>query len=284
VIDHHRGEYPLTLMCRVLDVRRSTFYAWESRPPSKRTETDAVLRVQIAATHRRSREEYGSRRHRDDLVDAGHRIGRDRARRLMRESGCKALSSRRYQVTTVSDPTQRAAPNRLDRKFRVFELNRVWATDVTYCWTVEGWLYLAVVIDLCSRRVVGWAAGNSIDHGLAVQAWKRAVALRQPDPGLLHHSDRGSIYGSEKYRKALASTKAVLSMSRKGDCWDNAVVESFFATLKRVVVRRRTWYSRSELIRELASYIDGWYNQERRHSTLGYLSPAGYERELFKAA
>jgi putative transposase len=284
VIAHHRGEYALTLMCRVLSVPRSTFYAWRSRGPSSRTAEDAKLRVLITATHRSAGEEYGARRHRDELADAGHHISRRRTVRLMRESGCEAVTPRRWKVTTTSDPAQRAAPNLLDRQFTVSRLNRVWATDVTYCWTTEGWLYLAVVMDLCSRRVVGWAAGEHIDEGLAIEAWRRAVALRQPEPGLLHHSDRGSIYGSKGYRRELAARGAVPSMSRKGDCWDNAVVESFFATLKRGLVHRRTWHSRSELKRELARYIDRWYNQERRHSTLGSVSPARYEMELPNAA
>lgn len=202
----------------------------------------------------------------------------------MRESGCEAATPRRWKVTTVSDPRQKAVPNRLKRQFTVFEFNRVWVVDVTYCWTKEGWLYLAVVIDLCSHRVVGGAVSSSIDNNLVLEAWRRAVALRQPAPGLLHHSDRGSIYGSGEYRKALEAWGACASMSRKGDCWDNAVAESFFATLKQGLVHRRTWGSRSELQRELAKYIDHWYNQERRHSTLGYLSPAAYERELLKAA
>ncbi|HRP08197.1 MAG TPA: IS3 family transposase [Gemmatimonadales bacterium] len=284
MIAHHHGEYPLTLMCRVLSVPRSTFYAWRGREPSQRAGEDATLRVLIAANHQRARQEYGARNHRRELAEAGHCISRRRTRRLMVESGCEAVMPRRWKVTTVSDPRKRAAPNRLNRKFAVSELNRVWAADVTYCWTMEGWLYLAVVIDLCSRRVVGWAASDSIDHELVVEAWNRAVALRQPGPKLLHHSDRGSVYGSREYRKALRSRQAVASMSRKGDCWDNAAVESFFATLKRGLVLRRSWYSRSELRRELASYIDGWYNQERRHSTLGYVSPARYERELRQAA
>lgn len=245
---------------------------------------DVRLRVVISANHRRARQEYGARRHRRDLVDAGHRIGRHRIRRLMLESGCEAVGRRRWQVTTMSDPKQQAAPNLLERQFAVAEPNRVWATDLTYCWTTEGWLYLSVVMDLCSRRVVGWAASERIDQGLALDAWNRAVALRQPGPELIHHSDRGSVYGAREYRAALASRGAVQSMSRKGDCWDNAVVESFFATLKRGLVNRQHWHSRSELKRELASYIDRWYNQERRHSTLGYVSPARYEQLLPKAA
>jgi transposase InsO family protein len=172
----------------------------------------------------------------------------------------------------------------LDRVFQVEEMNRVWVADLTYCWTWEGWLYLAVVLDLCSRRVVGWATSTSPDHEVILRAWQRAVALRQPKPGLLHHSDQGTIYASRAYQEALADRDAIVSMSRRGDCWDNAVVESFFATLKRGLVHRRSWPTRQSLERALVDYIEGWYNRERRHSTLGYLSPVAYERQLIHAA
>lgn len=280
----HRSEYPLTLMCRVLSVSRSTFYAWHGRAPSRRATEDATLQGLLAATHRRCRGEYGARPHRRELAEAGHRVSRRRVRRLMQESGLTAVTPHRWKVTTVSDPTRVAAPNLLDRQFRVAEPNRVWAADLTYCWTGEGWLYLGAVLDLCSRRVVGWAVSSRADQGVVLDAWHRAVALRQPAPGLLHHSDRGSIYGGRSYQQALAARGAVVSMSGRGDCWDNAVVESFFATLKRGLVHRRAWPSRGELTRELVRYIDHWYNQERRHSTLGYVSPATYERALRQAA
>lgn len=284
MIARHRGEYPLTLMCRVLDVAPSGFYGWQDRAPSRRAQTDAALRVQIAAMHARSGQEYGARSHQQALQAAGQRVSRRRTRRLMQEAQCTALQSRRWQVTTQTDAALPVAPNRLARQFTVATPNRVWAADLTYCWTQEGWLYLAVVLDLCSRRVVGWATSRSPDTEVALTAWRRATALRQPGPGLLHHSDRGSIYACRSYQAALAQHGVVGSMSRRGDCWDNAVVESFFATLKRGLVHRQTWPTRSSLTRALVRYIDGWYNPERRHSHLGYVSPIAYEAQLTRAA
>jgi transposase InsO family protein len=284
VIARHRGEYPLTLMCRVLAVSRSGFHAWGTRAPAPRAQRDAALRVQIAATHRRAREAYGARSHRQELAAAAIRISRRRTRRLMQEAGCIAVQPRRWRGTTQADPTLPVASNRLARQFTVARPNRVWAADLTYCWTQEGWLFLAVVLDLCSRRIVGWATSASPDHQVALLAWQRAVALRQPPAGLLHHSDRGSTYACRPYRAALAAVGAVASMSRTGDCWDNAVVESCFATLKRDLVHRQPWPTRSSLTRALVEYIDGWYNPERRHSHLGYVSPLTYEAQLRTAA
>jgi len=280
----HRDEYPLTLMCRVLKVSRSAYYAWQSRPPSARARMDAKLRVLIAATHRQVRQEYGARPHRQELQEAGYRLSRRRVGRLMKEAGCEAWRRRRRPRTTAETPGLPAAPNLLDREFRVEAPNRVWAADLTYCWTWEGWLYLAVVLDLCSRRVVGWATSPNPDHEVILKAWRRAVALRQPRPGLLHHSDRGRIYTSGNYQKALTDGKAIVSMSRRGNCWDNAVVESFFATLKRGLIHRQSWPTRQSLERALVDYIEGWYNRKRRHSTLGYLSPVAYEQQLIHAA
>jgi putative transposase len=284
VIARHRGEYPLTLMCRVLDVAPSGFYAWETRGPSVRAQTDAALRVRIAAMHTRSRQEYGARLHQQALRATGQHISRRRTRRLMQEAQCVALQPRRWQVTTQADAALPVAPNRLARQFAVAQPNRVWAADLTYCWTQEGWLYLAVILDLCSRRVVGWATGPTPDAEVALAAWRRATALRQPAAGLLHHSDRGSIYACRRYQAALDQHAVIGSMCRRGDCWDNAVVESFFATLKRGLVHRQTWPTRSSLTRALVSYIDGWYNPERRHSSLGYVSPIAYEAQLTRAA
>ena len=284
MIARHRGEYPLTLMCRVLAVSCSGFHAWQSRPRSARAEADAALRVQIAATHRRTRQEYGARSHQRELRAAGQRLSRRRTRRLMQEAQCAAVMPRRWQVTTHADPALPVAPNRLARQFTVATPNRVWAADLTYCWTHEGWLYLAVVLDLCSRRVVGWATSAAPGAQVALTAWQRATALRRPPPGLLHHSDRGSIYAGHAYQDALARQQAVGSMSRRGNCWDNAVVESFFATLKRGLVHRQSWATRSSLTRALVDYIEGWYNPERRHSSLGYVSPLAYEAQLRQAA
>ena len=285
MIAQHRAAYPLRLMCRVLEVTPAGFYAWQRRPPSARQQEDTRLRVQIAAFHRRSRRRYGSPRILRDLrQEAGERVSRKRVARLMREAGLVGTPRRRFRVTTQRDPRQAPAPNRLARQFAVAQPNRVWATDVTYCWTNEGWLYLAVLLDLASRRVVSWAAAPRLDRHLVLTALDRALARRRPAPGLLHHSDRGGEYTSGDYQARLAAHGIICSMSRRGDCWDNAVVESFFATLKRELVHRERWATRAEAQAAIAEYLDGWYNVHRRHSALGYLSPAAYEARLRSAA
>jgi transposase InsO family protein len=271
-------------MCRVLDVARSAFYAWQGRGPSARAQADAALRVRIAAHFRRSKGDYGSPRIRRALRAEQQRVSRRRVARLMRELGLDATPAPRFVVTTKADPALPVAPNVLARQFTVAAPNRVWAADITYCRTGEGWLYLAVVLDLCSRRVVGWAASATIDRGLVQTALERGLALREPPRGLLHHSDRGSQYASGDYQGRLAARGIVCSMSRRGDCWDNAVVESFFATVKRELVRKQRWPTRASLLRALAQYLDGWYNRERLHSSLGYRSPLVYEQQLMRAA
>jgi putative transposase len=284
VIARPRGASPLTLRCRVRAVSASGFHVWRTRAPSARARRDAARRVQIAATHPRARQEYGARGHRRVRRDAGQRISRRRTRRLMQEAQCVALQGRRFQVTTQADAALPVAPNRLARQFTVARPNRVWAVDLTSCWTQEGWLYLAVVLDLCSRRVVGWATSASSDVQVALSAWHRATALRQPAPGLLHHSDRGSLYACRVSQDALATRHATPSMSRRGDCWDNAVGERFFATLKRGLVQRQAWATRSSLTRALVDDIEGWYHPERRHAHLDYVSPIAYEAQRARAA
>jgi transposase InsO family protein len=284
VIARHRGEYPLTLMCRVLAVARSAFYAWQRRTPGPRAREDARLRVAVAATHRRSRQTYGTPRHQRELRAQGLRVSRRRLARLMRVAGLRAVAPRRWQVTTQADPALPVATNVLDRAFAVGQPNRAWGADLTYCWTGEGWLYLAAVLDLGTRRVIGWAPSATLEVPVVQRALQRALALRQPPPGLLHHSDRGSQYASRAYQAVLAAHGLTGSMSRVGNCWDNAVLESFFGTLKRELVDRSRWPTRASLIRAIADYIEGWYNRERRHSALGYLSPIAYEQRLREAA
>jgi transposase InsO family protein len=282
-IAQHRAEYPIALMCRVLAVSRAGFYAWLERPPSARAQQDGWLRVAIRAIHAESRRSYGSPRIQQELHAQGHCHGRKRIARLMRVEGLRAKRSRRYRATTRSVATCPAAPNILNRRFQVAAPNRVWAGDVTACWTNEGWLYLAVLLDLASRRVVGWATGSTLDQALTRTALRRALAQRQPPAGLLHHSDRGTHYTGEDYQAALAAAACTVSMSRRGDCWDNAVVESFFATLKLELVYDARWETRAEATAAVATYIEGWYNRRRRHSTLNYLSPAEFERGLHAA-
>jgi transposase InsO family protein len=284
VIARYRAEYPVTLMCRVLEVARSAFYAWQHRRPSRRAQHDVQLRVALTATHRRSHATYGTPRHQRTLRAQQQAVSRRRIGRLMRESGLVAVAPRAWRVTTQTDPRLPVALNHLDRQFTVAAPNQVWAADLTYCHTQEGWLYLAVVLDLCSRRVVGWATGPTLDGRLVQTALARALALRQPAPGLLHHSDRGSQYAGGAYQQQLAAHGIAGSMSRTGNCWDNAVVESFFSTLKRELVHRQTWATRGTLTRKLADYIHDWYNRERRHSTLGYVSPLEFETRLRSAA
>jgi len=200
----------------------------------------------------------------------------------MRAAGLRGVGRRRFRVTTQSPPGQVVAPNRLARQFAAGQPERVWLADITYCWTAEGWLYLAVLLDLTSRRVVGWATSTRLERQLVLTALHRALALHRP--AALHHSDRGSQYASVDYQALLAARGIVGSMSRRGDCYDNAVVESFFATLKRELLDRQRWATRREVAHALARYIDGWYNAQRRHSSLGYLSPAAFEQRRGFAA
>lgn len=284
MIAQHRAEYPLRLMCRVLAVSPAGFYAWQRRPRSAQALADARLRVTVAALHRRSQATYGTPRIHADLQAAGERVARKRVARLLREQGLAGTPRRRFQVTTDSGHAHPVAPNHLARQFHVPAPNRVWVTDVTYVATWAGWLYLAVVLDLGSRRIVGWALSARLDRHLVLTALDRALTRRRPARGLLHHSDRGSVYASGDYRERLAAAGIVASMSRRGDCWDNAVVESFFATLKRELLARHRWPTRETASAAIRDYIDGWYNIHRRHSTLGYLSPVAYEARQLSAA
>jgi transposase InsO family protein len=264
-------------MCRVLGVTRSGFYAWKKRPKPARVKADALLAVTVAAVHQRSRKVYGSPRVHEELKARGVRVGRKRVERLMRENGLEGRRKRRFKRTTDSKHDGPIAPNLLARDFTETEPNRAWVTDVTAIATGEGWLYLAVMLDLFSRRVVGWATSSCNDTVLALEALQAALKARKPPPGLLHHSDRGSPYASADYRAKLRAHCVRRSMSRKGDCLDNAVAESFFATLKKELIHRRSWPTRRELIGEVFDYIETFYNRRRRHSTLGMLSPAPFE-------
>ena len=277
VIARHRAEFPLTLMCRVLGIARSAFYAWARREPSARAQDDARWRLEMTARHRHSRGTYGSPRLTDELQEHVGPVSRRRVARLRGELGLAGTPPTKWVVTTQAEAALPVAPNHLARQFTVGKPNRVWAADITYCWTSEGWLYLAVVLDLCSRRVVGWATHTTLERVLVETALTRALAIRQPGPGLRHHSDRGSQFARHDYQALWRTRHIVCSRSRRGDCWDNAVVESFFATLKRELVARQHWATRGLLQRALADYIDHWYNSERRHSTLGYLSPMAFE-------
>jgi transposase InsO family protein len=272
--------FPVSVLCETLGVSRSGYYAWVSRPPSARAADDARLAAELAAAHEKSRGTYGSPRLHRDLAARGHRVGKKRVERLMREKGIIAKRRRRFRRTTASSHRNPVAPNVLDRKFESDAPNVVWVTDVTCIWTAEGWLYLAAILDLCSRRVVGWATSETNDRELALGALRGALAARHPAPGLIHHSDTGSPYASDDYRAELARRGFVASMSRRGDCWDNAVAESFFATLKGEQVDHDTYATRDAATRSIADYIDNFYNVQRRHSSIGYVWPMEYELRL----
>jgi putative transposase len=282
-VDAEKAWHPVNILCSVLEVSRSGYYAWRARPVSSHRNVDAQLAVDIATSHRRSRCTYGSPRVHRDLRARGILVGKKRVERLMRQEGIVAKRRRRFRRTTDSNHPDPVALNVLDRQFAAARMNAAWVTDVTYVWTLEGWLYLAVILDLCSRRVVGWAASEKNDRQLALNALERALAARRPRRGLLHHSDRGSPYASEDYRAALAARGIVASMSRRGDCWDNAVAESFFATIKGELVDHEAYATRAAATASIGDYIDAFYNTQRRHSTIGYVSPIEFELKLQSA-
>jgi putative transposase len=267
-------------MCRVLKVSKAGFYAWCRRPACNRAKRDAQLRFQIVAFHDKSKKRYGSRSIRHDLRDMGVRIGRKRVVRLMREAAIQGKRRRAFRVTTNSNHNRPVADNLLDRRFGPAEIgasNRVWAGDVTYIATREGWLYLAVVLDLFSRRVIGWSMSHSLESNLVLSALQMAVDRRPTIGAVLFHSDRGSQYASDAVQRFHNRHDLVGSMSRKGNCWDNAVVESFFSTLKREL-DDAIFVSREAARAAIFEYIEIWYNRQRRHSTLGYVSPEQFEK------
>lgn len=279
----NRRHFSVALMCRVLDVSRSGYYAAQRRGPGKRRIGRERLRLHVRATFAKSRARYGSPRLHQELRAQGVQASRRHVAEVMRAEGLRAAPKRRFVVTTDSAHAHPVAQNRLKRKFALEEnreVDRVWVSDITYLPTGEGWLYLAVVLDLASRRVVGWRAEATLEASLAVGALASALWSRRPAPGLLHHSDRGVQYASAEYRELLAQHGAECSMSRRGNCWDNAVAESFFATLEKELPEAADWPTHAQARRDLFEFIEVWYNRQRRHSSLGYLSPAEYEKRL----
>jgi len=275
----HQDEFTISGMSRVLGVSRQGYHTWLRRAPSERELTDAVLRVQIRSIHQRSRRSYGSRRVRKQLRPT-HSVGRHRVRRLMAAEGLRTRRTPKFRVTTDSRNTKVLHENVLARDFTVGTLNRAWAGDITYLWTGEGWLYLAVVMDLGSRRVIGWSFRKTLATPLVIGALDMALGVRTPSPGLICHSDRGSQYGSADAQSMIARYRMRGSMSRKGNCWDNAVVESFFSMLKTELVADCRWETRAEAISVVVEWIEGWYNRERMHSTLGDISPVAFEAQI----
>jgi transposase InsO family protein len=274
-------------MCRVLEVAPSGYYAWRHRSPTWHAVVDDLLMAHVRISFAESGERYGAPRVREDLQAVGLPAGQKRVARLMREAELVARPRKRARIaTTDSNHADPIAPNLLGRQFDVtgIALNRVWVADITYLPTREGMLYLATVLDLGSRRCVGWAMRDTIDVELTLRALRMACDARHPAPGLIHHSDRGSQYTAGRYQAELAQHGMRPSMSRKGDCYDNAVAESFFATLEFELVMRQDWETRAEARRAVFRYLEVWYNRQRRHSTLGYVSPAAYEAQLLTPA
>jgi putative transposase len=280
VITAHRDSYSVCLMCHALEVSESGYHAAGHRPPSMRGQTDARLRVQVRATHAQSHGRYGAPRVQRELRAQGLRVATKRVARIMREEGLVARPRRRFVRTTDAAHAHPVAPNALARRFAVADiggLNHVWVADITYVPTREQWLFLAVVLDLASRRVVGWAMRDTLEEDLTLDALRMALEHRHPPPGLLHHSDRGSQYAGHAYRAVLAARGITCSMSRPGNCWDNAVAESFFATLEHELLGEADFASRLTARRALFEFIEVWYNRQRRHSSLGYMTPSEYE-------
>ena len=276
----HEDVFRITTMCRVLSVTPQGYYAWKKRPPSTRAVANEALLVEIRASHLRSKRSYGSPRVWRELKRRRGRLGETRVARLMARDGLRAKRSKRYRVTTDSRKTAVVHENVLGRDFRVGTADRAWAGDITYLWTKEGWLYLAVVLDIGTRRVIGWSLQPRLQAALVTSALDMALGSRLVTPGLICHSDRGSQYGSEDVQNMIARYHLRGSMSRKGNCWDNAVVESFFASLKTELVAEARWETRAEAKSAVVAWIEGWYNRERMHSTLGYLSPVAFELQI----
>jgi putative transposase len=278
------AEFPVRAMCRVLAVSPSGFYAWRKRPLSDRARDDQLLGLEVAAAHATSRGVYGSPRVTAELKAQGRNVSRKRVARKMREAGLRGRKRRPYRATTDSRHGRPLPRNLLGRDFHSSRPNRVWVTDVTAVYTATGWLYLAVILDLFSRAVVGWATSKHNDTALALTALRQAFVARRPPPGLIHHSDKGAPYASAAYRAHLRAYRMRASMSRTGDCWDNAVAESFFASLKGEWLDHDWYLSHAAARRAISDYIDSFYNPLRRHSTIGYLSPDEFEVRAYMAA
>lgn len=282
-IDAEKACYPVAMLCRLVDVSRAGYYAWSGRRPSRRTQADTALTEEIRAIHAKSRRTYGVPRVHAALSANGRHVGRKRVARLMRSAGLSGCGRRRWVRTTVSDPAATPAPNLVQRQFVADAPNRLWVTDLTYLWTREGWLYLAAMLDVHSRRVVGWAMAEHLRTELALEALAMAIADRRPRSGeLVHHSDRGSQYTAGVYQAVLSAHGIRCSMSRRGNCLDNAMAESFFATLKRELTPSEGWATKAEARAAVFEWIAVYYNRQRRHSGVGYRTPEGVEisREL----
>ena len=276
-IDRRRSQYPVRMMCRLLRVSRSGYYAWRVRPESQRAKTDRELTELIRQIHADSDGVYGAAKITAELNELGYRCGRHKVARLMRLAGLKGCPKTAFKVTTQRDPKHPVADNLLQQDFTAERPNERWASDITYIKTRQGWLYLAVVLDLYSRRIVGWSMSRWISRHLAIDALKMAIDQRLPCKSLTHHSDRGSQYTSDDFRDELERHDIECSMSGRGNCYDNAVVESFFGLLKRERVNRKYYVTRDDAKQDIFEYIECFYNRKRRHGYLGNISPASFE-------
>jgi transposase InsO family protein len=279
-----KAQFPIAGMCRLLDVTRQGYYRYRRSLNAPKLAEETALRDEIAAIHAASDGRYGSPMIHKELHRRGTHVSKRRVERIMRGAGIVGTQRRRHKTTTRANPAHPAEPNVLARDFTAERPDQRWVTDITYIWTADGWAYLAAILDLYSRRVVGWALSASLSTELALTALNDALLKRAPDGDLLLHSDRGSQYTSAEHRDALARRGITISMSRRGNCWDNAVAESFFATLKCELIYRKHWSTRLELRSSLFSYLETYYNRRRLHSSLDYRTPAEVEEEYRSAA
>ncbi len=277
-----RQRYPVAVMCRVLEVSESGYHAWSKREPSPRAVANARLEVEIKAAHERTRHTYGPERLQADLADHGVSVGVSRIKRIRKKLGLRCKQKRRFKVTTDSKHLLPIAPNLLNREFAVSAPNKAWVTDITYIATDEGWLYLAGIKDLFNGELVGHAFSTRMTQDLVATALFRAVAAKRPVHGLIHHSDRGSQYCAKQYQKSLRQFGMIPSMSRKGDCWDNAPMESCWGLLKTELVFHQRFTTREEAKRVISEYIEIFYNRIRKQARLGYLSPAAFTQQFYK--
>ena len=270
----YRLLYPISLMAKVLNVSRSGFYKWLERKPSKRDVQDAILKRAIRSAHDLSRASFGPRRLQTELQEQGHVVGRDRIDRLRKQMGLKCVQVKKYKATTNSKHDLPVAPNLLKQEFSISEPGTVWGADLTYIPTDEGWLYLAGIMDFCTREIVGYAMGSRMTKELVREALKKALQRRGPMPGCIHHSDRGSQYCSSDYQKDMKDAGLSVSMSRKGNCYDNAPTESLWGTIKQELVFQRRFQNRTEAMMAIGEYIEVFYNRIRRHSAIGNMAPS----------
>jgi putative transposase len=282
-IDEHRDRFSVARMCRQLDVSRSGYCQWRARPPSNRSMANRALDARVAALHAESDRSYGRERIVRALAEQGTLVGHERVRQSLLRQGLQPVYKRPYRVTTDSRHEKPVAPNVLERRFEGWQPNQAWVADITYILTAEGWVYLACILDLASRRIVGWSMSERMKVELIGEALTSAYGRRKPAAGLIMHSDRGSQYASDRYRRLLADYGMTQSMSRRANCWDNAVIESFFKTLKVERTHRVRYLTRAQARLDIVNWIEGFYNRIRLHSSIGYCSPIDAERRLMAA-